>query len=173
MCCDDLRGNNSGTGAGGYPAVAAGLGITPEQVKRDFEAVNYDLMDAKAYVVGGVYTEDAAVPYEELVRKYHGIDYQSVLTPEQLVTLKGRQPMHLTEQGAAVQWATEAPSTPGWYWCKNGQGLVTIYSVVDIRGTLFIAAGHFFGELRLLERAQWAGPIEPPAEPYEERETNP
>ena len=76
-----------------------------------------------------------------------------------------------------LQWTQERPTKPGWYWCVGGTGVVKIYSVVSHGERLLVVVGNLFAEMCLFSCAHWAGPIEPPplapAEPYEERESQP
>jgi len=68
-----------------------------------------------------------------------------------------------------MNWTTEKPTKPGWYWHRNGRGdmwpSVILLRLVDDR--LRVRLGDECWPLDspvIFEGDEWAGPLEPPAD---------
>lgn len=76
----------------------------------------------------------------------------------------------------ALEWTTEPPKVPGWYWCRDAEGEIRLRQLENFVGgpRLFVCgiSKHIFPDE--LTGIQWSGPIpEPrPHEPVGEQEKN-
>ena len=68
-----------------------------------------------------------------------------------------------------MNWSTEPPITPGYYWCSNdifrseqdGKGVVEVYG---FGGDLWIDFGRDCRKRLAGIEAQWYGPLQPPTD---------
>lgn len=66
----------------------------------------------------------------------------------------------------ALEWTTEPPKVPGWYWFKNEYGIRIARIKHDSRkmNELYAVIGGV-GNWMSMQNGQWAGPIPEPREP--------
>ena len=68
----------------------------------------------------------------------------------------------------ALEWTTEPPKGPGWYWFKDEYGIRIAWIKHDSRkmNELYAVIGGVGNWMSILH-GQWAGPINEPLEPKE------
>jgi hypothetical protein len=71
----------------------------------------------------------------------------------------------MTQNG--LQWSTEQPRKPGWYWYKSRRDDAEFIEVVEVRPERYgpmmrQSSGMSFSKYYGFSTDEWAGPIEPP-----------
>lgn len=66
-----------------------------------------------------------------------------------------------------MQWTTDKPTTPGWYWWRKRKGFIPAFLDVTsdhIKGTGFFIVGAYTVRLAAIEGEWSSGPIPEPTE---------